>query len=380
MAPGPAAVAAEECNGRVPLSSDVAGDANFDRSSGHRFWWRAASNGDARNCTIRGGRCRLLASGAACASLLVLGAVAALRSPLGLRILDWSQLFARAPGNISARAEAFAKLAGASYCSEDHIKNWSCGMKCIPGVSNASVCEGSTTKAFVAMWEEQCIVSFMGTQAYMAMLRDAQFYKTPVPLSTSGGCKDCYVHAGFLYEWQSLRKCIIGQLQHVGCPSSRVRMTGHSMGGGVASIAAMDLADQGWDITEAFTFGQPRTGEENFARTFNDRFGNRFWRVTHHMDPVIHIPPQNFPMSWYYWHVEPELFYDGAVSDGYKVCHKDGDETCAGQYATIYAMFHLGDHMQYMDIPIGTPGCGLQDAMLNVSLVIPELNTSLRGR
>lgn len=205
------------------------------------------------------------------------------------------------------------------------------------------------------------------------MFRDLEFYKTAVGWD---GCDHCYVHDGFFSEWQSLNQCVTGSLLDAGCgPGSGLRVTGHSLGGGVGGLAMMDLAQRGWKIEEAYTFGMPRTGDEHFAADFNRRFSDVFHRVTHHMDPVVHVPPSDLVTNWHFQHVEPELFFDGKVGQGSIVCAADGDAQCSGQYSDVlHDLFHLGDHMDYMDIQIGTPGCG---RVSTDGLERPEGNASL---
>ena len=43
-----------------------------------------------------------------------------------------------------------------------------------------------------------------------------------------------------------------------------IRLTGHSLGGAIATIGAMKLAHKGWDV-ELITFGSPRVGNASFA-------------------------------------------------------------------------------------------------------------------
>ena len=59
------------------------------------------------------------------------------------------------------RAIQYAKLAGAAYC-ESSVPSWSCGYKCVSGVSSVEACQGATTQAYVADCEGRCVVAFEG--------------------------------------------------------------------------------------------------------------------------------------------------------------------------------------------------------------------------
>ena len=57
------------------------------------------------------------------------------------------------------------------------------------------------------------------------------------------------------------------------------------------------MYDEGYDIAKRYTFGAPRYGNKQFS-TFIDMREPDTYRVTHHKDPVPHLPP-----TWFgYWH------------------------------------------------------------------------------
>jgi predicted lipase len=82
-------------------------------------------------------------------------------------------------------------------------------------------------------------------------------------------------------------------------------VTGHSLGGGIAAIAATSLANLGFDVTETFTFGEPRNGDAAWARYASATLpDNQYYRVTHYNDGVPQIPPTVLG----YVHHGPEYF------------------------------------------------------------------------
>lgn len=74
-----------------------------------------------------------------------------------------------------------------------------------------------------------------------------------------------------------------------GNPGMRVSITGHSLGAALASLAAMSFIGSGIDVT-TYTFGQPRTGNKQYA-DFVDRQAppETMFRVTHANDGVPQI-------------------------------------------------------------------------------------------
>ena len=70
------------------------------------------------------------------------------------------------------------------------------------------------------------------------------------------------------------------------------RVTGHSLGGALAVLAASDLKMAGKNILHFYTFGAPRVGDPKFVQWFDAKFGSQFkGRITHSHDPVPHLPP-----------------------------------------------------------------------------------------
>jgi len=254
------------------------------------------------------------------------------------------------------RAIQYAKLAGASYC-ESSVASWSCGYKCISGVSNVQTCKGATTQAYVADWEDTCVVVFEGTKEFSSVETDLLFWKSG---TTWSECGDCKVHSGFLEEWQSLQQCIQETVSARQCGTSAkpARVTGHSLGAAIAGLAALSLESYGYQIEELYNFGMPRTGDEIWAKDFNARFSDRFFRVTHHRDPIVQLPPDQLIVDWHFEHVEPEIFYTGHVSEGYVGCGVADDKTCSGQYWDVAIdALNLDDHLSYMDVDTTILGC-----------------------
>ena len=69
-----------------------------------------------------------------------------------------------------------------------------------------------------------------------------------------------------------------------------VFVTGHSMGGALASLNAVDLALQlGGHHVMCSTFGSPRVGNAAFQR-MHDAIGFPAWRFTNSHDPVTRVP------------------------------------------------------------------------------------------
>lgn len=127
-------------------------------------------------------------------------------------------------------------------------------------------------------------------------------------------------------------------------PDNLLYITGHSLGAALTHMAMFTLSNAGWNISKTYSFEAPRIGNRVFSETFGSRFSRKIpvFRMTHHRDPVPHLPPMNFG----YRHVQTEEVYYGQDGHDYTVCDVPEDKRCADQYWDIPAMvaLHSGDH------------------------------------
>lgn len=241
-----------------------------------------------------------------------------------------------------ARAIDYAKLAGAAYCDAKDLKSWTCGVKCFEGVHSVKVCNGWASLGYVglignALTGNACFAAFEGTNSWAGMLEDMDTMR-----SSFHGTN---VHQGFRNEWKSMSACMQASLVELGCGTEAhpVGVTGHSLGGAVASLASLDFQFSNISIREIYTFGSPRIGDEPFVDLFARVFEGRFFRVTHGKDPFIDMPRGPF-----FRHLEPEVYYHGDVTEGYTICTTEEDLRCSAQnqpnfeYAleSSYSSFH----------------------------------------
>lgn len=154
----------------------------------------------------------------------------------------------------------------------------------------AELLDHDGTQLYVAHDDRVVIAAFRGTQALRPglpfretvreTLRDLHA-DLQVRLEPWDG-ERC-VHAGFRHAleavWAPLRK----RLRTL-APRRRVWLTGHSLGGAVATLAADRLGPRARGL---FTFGAPRVGDAAFRDGFRLA---RAWRVVHHNDLVARVP------------------------------------------------------------------------------------------
>ena len=67
-------------------------------------------------------------------------------------------------------------------------------------------------------------------------------------------------------------------------------ITGHSLGGAMATIAAAKLVHEDKPFAGVYTFGQPRTMTRDTSLIFNSECGSRFFRFHNNNDFVTRVP------------------------------------------------------------------------------------------
>lgn len=67
-------------------------------------------------------------------------------------------------------------------------------------------------------------------------------------------------------------------------------VTGHSLGGAIATIVAAKCLYDGRPFVSVYTFGQPRALSLDSVPAFNAACGDRFFRMQNHHDLVSHMP------------------------------------------------------------------------------------------
>lgn len=249
-----------------------------------------------------------------------------------------------------SKALMYAYMSTASTCSYPHVENtnllrWSCGAACdaVPGMTNVFVVNATTDDAFVygGTLNGQCTIVFRGTTNIAGWIKDLQsthlvnLEHSGIPCSHNGS--PCQVGQGFLQNYEALAEGIKHNLQKLKC--STVAVSGHSLGAAEAAIAMFDLKQEGYDIAEAYTFGQPRVGNAAFAEAFQVEFGSTaYFRVTHADDPINQVPVTDANnQTLRFQHVPTEVYYKKDVGDGYKICDGSGeDASCADSRAADF--------------------------------------------
>ncbi|KAF9581217.1 hypothetical protein BGW38_001851, partial [Lunasporangiospora selenospora] len=162
----------------------------------------------------------------------------------------------------------YTHFASTAYCTPSTTEAWTCGTNCEANPDFAPVASGGDGE--------------IDTEPTLAPL-DANLFP--------GVPSNVEVHAGFYESFTKSAVSVLSAAQKsiAAGNTTRVTVVGHGLGGAIASIAAvyLQLHIHGVKI-QAFTFGQPRVGNEAFANYVDAKLD--ITRINNKKDPSPILP------------------------------------------------------------------------------------------
>ena len=145
---------------------------------------------------------------------------------------------------------------------------------------------------FVIASDKGNIIAFRGTQTQIEWWRNLQAtqkeYTDPYTQQPYGR-----VHQGYLKIVREQIKPVLIEAVKQLDPTIPCYITGHSLGGAVATLSAMEIALRVPEIREQiqlYTYAAPRIGDRNFAQAHSQLIPNSY-RIVNLSDSVPLIPP-----------------------------------------------------------------------------------------
>jgi predicted lipase len=160
---------------------------------------------------------------------------------------------------------AMNRFAAAALCPSVYQNyTFHCGTRCSPTAEfyhSTEVDSGGAAYVVLEHSSQDIVVAFRGSQSAQDYYHDFNF-KTSIPVFWNTTAR---VHSGFLKVYTQLRDELIPIVQKAYQSTyHRIRITGHSLGGALAILFAIDL--KLLDIpTTVYTFGQPRLGNSELV-------------------------------------------------------------------------------------------------------------------
>ncbi|MBN3039937.1 MAG: lipase family protein [Candidatus Omnitrophica bacterium] len=153
------------------------------------------------------------------------------------------------------------------------------------GFSGVCALDKKGTQGFVAKRTDMLLIAFRGTEQTKIedILADILVFQNNSKLGK--------VHYGFLRALKFIWKDLLKALQALQDDNQCIWLTGHSLGGALATLAAAKLASENkQNIKGIYTYGKPRVGNNEFKMNFEKLFKKGAYRVTNFRDPIAIIP------------------------------------------------------------------------------------------
>lgn len=154
------------------------------------------------------------------------------------------------------------------------------------GFSDVYPLDKNETQGFVAKKENMILIAFRGTEE----TKNEDKFTDILACQTKTKLGE--VHYGFLRALKAVWKDVLIAVKNYQDNSQPVWITGHSLGGALAALAAAKLASINacQNIGGIYTFGQPRVGDKDFKEKFEKLLPGGAYRVTNFKDPVTLVP------------------------------------------------------------------------------------------
>jgi len=205
----------------------------------------------------------------------------------------------------------FAKLCNISYLTSDKVVE-SFYTRPFNKHAEESVfykCESPPTlysrnrdsQMYVCKYENKLSIIFRGTESNRDVLTDLNLIQVELPLKNQD--ENPQVHWGFYNQFNELKpdidKIIKEYHESTENLDKEIIFSGHSLGGALATISALNYAYEYPDITiDCITLGSPRVGDYKFAEYFDKCITNSY-RFVNDNDPIPCMPT-----AWRYKHVK----------------------------------------------------------------------------
>ncbi|WP_391574452.1 lipase family protein [Cohnella sp.] len=175
---------------------------------------------------------------------------------------------------------------------------------------------------FVLQSDTHAIIAFRGTSSTSDWASDALVSQVKFKFVRNAGM----THRGFTDIYSGARAGISSCLRRIS-PDKTLYVTGHSLGGALATLCALDsAAGTKFRHPVVYTYAAPRAGDPDFAKAYDGKIARSF-RVCNSFDVVTHLPPSTLTMpktdrTFYYQHVrrsEQLSFHNGSVAGNHGI-------------------------------------------------------------
>lgn len=187
------------------------------------------------------------------------------------------------------------RMACLAYIANRHYRED--GIRLPGGYKRTAILENRNGRrsGFIAESGSRIVIAFRGTVDWGDLRKDLSATQVPFPYSSRG----IFTHRGFTELYRALRPSLLEALSRTRY-NKPVYVTGHSLGGALAALCALDLASRRKGPVRLYTFGAPKAGNGAFAEAVRSLTTSSY-RIYNTKDLIPDLPPGSF-LAYRYEH------------------------------------------------------------------------------
>ena len=170
-----------------------------------------------------------------------------------------------------------AKLSNISYLSPMEIKD-----KLAKDFGPSMIFTDHNDFGMAVKTKDKFIIAFRGTDDRSDVISDINV----IPLYKK---KYGWIHRGVYNAAEELIGQVKNAIKYLNADNKPIYITGHSLGGAMACIAALMLENEGYHISGVITFGAPKCGKSGFKAKFQKEIVHSK-QYMFDRDPVPKVP------------------------------------------------------------------------------------------
>ena len=178
------------------------------------------------------------------------------------------------------KARIFAYLSNIAYEDENIIRE----LLSEHDLQNFEYIEESETQSFVISNNDFTVITFRGTDGIADWFGNLDVFATDLEHGK--------VHSGFYEAYKDVEEKLKPWIERAMTDSHQFFLTGHSLGGAIALITAIENFSLVENILKGiYTFGQPKTTNGRLANFLSQSISGKYQRFLNDDDIVPRVPP-----------------------------------------------------------------------------------------
>jgi hypothetical protein len=158
--------------------------------------------------------------------------------------------------------------------------------------------------AYICHNDEVVILAFRGTEPFSAKEWAESLL---LSLDSEAPFSNGRVHEGYQKSLNLIWDKICKVLQSVNLSKKKLYLTGHSLGGSLAYLAALRIhqhKEYSASLQAVMTFGQPKTGDQKYVNDYMQQMNGKTFRFENNKDLVPTLPNEIFPNGSLFKHAK----------------------------------------------------------------------------